>query len=185
MTSTGAAPPGPALRHVVLRSWGKGLWGRPGGARGDARSEAGWGSRAGWRLRWAASAGRRRSGGGGPAEAARVLALPGGAAAELGSAAGGGLACGDGACRRAQCCGAAGRRLRQASAGGHGQQRTPGRKDKDTPVRNAEETAGASQLSGSGNPGGRRGAAVALRCAQVTERWRAAPRGLPRHSHRM
>lgn len=62
------------------------------------------------RERAAASRGGRLAEG-----ARRVLALPGGAA-ELGAAAGGGLARGDGARGRTQDGGAAGRRLRQASA---------------------------------------------------------------------
>lgn len=69
--------------------------------------------------------GQRRSRGRGLPEApGSVLALPGGAAAELGTAAGGGLARGDGDRGRAaaprgsrvQGCGTAGRRLPEASA---------------------------------------------------------------------
>lgn len=90
---------GPATTTTPGRPWTRCLQRRP-GPRRDARP----------RERAAASRG------GGLAEGARrVLALPGGAA-ELGAAAGGGLARGDGARGRTQDGGAAGRRLRQASA---------------------------------------------------------------------
>lgn len=129
-----------------LRPWGAPLGRR---ARGRLRSRL--------RGRWSEVRGSR---GGGLAEAARrVLALPGGAAAELGSAAGGGLARGDCARGRAaapgggraQDGGAAGRRLREASA--RTGAATPGRKDRDA-VRNAQEMSARGRQGAATHRGG-------------------------------